>query len=382
MCVGCEACVTKCPKGCISFDEDREGFRYPKVDMELCIDCSLCERVCPVIHQDEPREPIAYYGAKNRDEKILLSSASGGLFTLLSTPILERGGVVFGVRFNDKWEAIHDYTETIEGLAPFRGSKYVQSRMGGTYNRVESFLKSGREVLFSGTPCQIAGLRRYLRKEYEGLYLVDLICHGVPSPMVWRRYLGELGVEDIKSINFRDKRTGWSILTFSVSTNTKDDVYVKKLVRDPFGKGFLKDLYLRPSCHNCPSKSLKSGADITIADYWGVEIDIPEFLDRRGVGLAVIGTKKGEELFMPLDKEMVVAGKHGRQMPLFKSVPPHKNRARFFDAIQNPKSSVTKQIINNCVDSFSKRLKLKLRYMKYRLSMRVKALFPCLVKKR
>lgn len=190
-CCGCNSCVQRCPKSSITMREDEEGFLYPDVDESTCIDCGLCETVCPVIHQSTVRKPIAVCAAKNKDEKIRLSSSSGGAFTALAESVIDEDGVVFGAKFDEDWSVVHDYMETREGLAAFRGSKYVQSRIGDSFKKAEQFLKAGRKVLFSGTPCQIAGLKRFLRKEYDNLLTVDFICHGVPSPGVWREYLKE-----------------------------------------------------------------------------------------------------------------------------------------------------------------------------------------------
>lgn len=238
-CCGCNACVQHCPKSCITMQEDEEGFLYPIVDQEVCIDCGLCEKVCPVLNQGEERKPLQVYAANNTNEEIRMQSSSGGVFTLLAETIIQEGGVVFGARFNDDWEVIHDYTETQEGLATFRGSKYVQSRIGDSYCQAEQFLKKGRKVLFSGTPCQIAGLNLFLRKEYNNLLTVDFICHGVPSPGVWKSYLEELialqgnrknsvlshskpiilnSIRDISRIEFRNKRLGWKKYSFALRT--------------------------------------------------------------------------------------------------------------------------------------------------------------------
>ena len=190
-CCGCNACVQRCPKQCIIMQTDNEGFLYPIVDATTCIDCGLCEKVCPVINQTEPQEPLKVYAAYNKNEDIRMQSSSGGIFTLLAEEIIKKGGVVFGVKFNKDWMPEFGYTETLEGLSTYRGSKYVQAIVGDAYKQAEEFLKAGREVLFSGTPCQIAGLKRYLRKEYDKLLTVDIICHGVPSPKVWNMYLKE-----------------------------------------------------------------------------------------------------------------------------------------------------------------------------------------------
>ena len=294
-CCGCSACLHICPKHSITFKEDKEGFLYPHVNTETCIDCGLCERVCPVLNQNEERIPEKVYAAKHEDDEIRMKSSSGGIFTLLADQILDEGGVVFGARFNDKWEVIHDYTETKEGLAPFRGSKYVQSYIGDSYKIAETFLKSGRKVMFTGTPCQIAGLKKFLRKEYDNLLAVDFVCHGVPSPMVWRKYLEEeiadQGDAVLTGVNFRDKSIGWKnfsfVLNFSKDEGTGKHNYAISSVftENAYMKAFLSNLSLRPSCYACPAKAGKSGADITVGDFWGIEKVMSDFDDDKGVSL-------------------------------------------------------------------------------------------------
>uniref|UniRef100_UPI004055BAFE Coenzyme F420 hydrogenase/dehydrogenase, beta subunit C-terminal domain n=1 Tax=Alistipes sp. TaxID=1872444 RepID=UPI004055BAFE len=286
---------------------DNEGFLYPQVNSSICIDCGLCEKVCPVINQNEPKEPLAVYAAKNTNEEIRLKSSSGGVFTLFAEEVIAEGGVVFGARFNESWEVIHDYTETIDGLEPFRGSKYVQSIIGDNFIKARQFLTDGRKVLFSGTPCQIAGLKKFLRKDYDNLLTVEVICHGVPSPMVWRDYLdykrakraaekntvssslNEMPV--ITGISFRDKTNGWK--KFGLKFANIANYEITPFNEDLFMKGFLNNLYLRPSCYHCTARQGKSGADISIADYWGVQSIHPELDDDRGTGLILINTKIG-----------------------------------------------------------------------------------------
>lgn len=292
--------------------EDKEGFLYPEVDKTVCVDCHLCEKVCPVLNQGKEREPLKVYAAKNKDEEIRRQSSSGGIFTLLAEQVLDDGGVVFGARFDENWEVVHAYTETKEGLAAFRGSKYVQSQIGDNYKKAEAFLKSGRKVLFSGTPCQIAGLKLYLRKEYENLLTVDFICHGVPSPGVWREYLKEEVARqcdrkntvlshpnakeiEIERISFRDKSLGWKKYSFALTLSVTEGNGQKNtvLLSEPLNKnlflrGFLADLYLRPSCHACPAKCLKSGSDVTIGDFWGIEKVMPEMDDDKGVSVVMV----------------------------------------------------------------------------------------------
>lgn len=314
-CCGCTACVSICPKQCITMREDEEGFLYPMVDSSLCIDCNLCKKICPELHSKERREPLNVYAAKHKNEQVRLASSSGGIFTLLAERIIDENGVVFGARFNSNWNVIHDYTETKKGLTAFRGSKYVQSYMGNCYQKVKFFLQQGRKVMFTGTPCQIAGLKNYLRKDYDNLLTVDVVCHGVPSPKVWQIYLNEIArkggknsvlfhpiseKQEIKSINFRSKSTGWKkysfalILSGATADEEKNTVLLSSIfTENPYMNAFLSNLSLRPSCYDCPAKSGKSGSDITIADFWGIEEVLPEFDDDKGISLILSYTEKG-----------------------------------------------------------------------------------------
>lgn len=314
-CCGCEACAQCCPKRCISMQEDGEGFLYPRVDHSLCIDCGLCEKVCSVLHQDTPSEPLTVYAAKNPDDEVRRASSSGGIFTLLAESVLAENGVVFGARFDKDWNVVHDYTESKKGLGAFRGSKYVQSRTGETFNQAERFLKAGRKVLFSGTPCQIMGLKRYLRKEYDNLLTVDFVCHGVPSPLVWRKYIEETLVRQdekiqfrptlnhlfsdemplIEGISFRDKCLGWKKYSFALTLSKvttageKNTVSLSSIFYDnAYMQAFLANLTLRPSCHACPAKCGRSGSDVTLGDFWGIEKIAPELDDDRGCSLLII----------------------------------------------------------------------------------------------
>lgn len=320
-CCGCWACEQICPKHCISMNEDHEGFSYPKVELNLCINCYLCEKVCPVINQSESRKPLEVYAAKNPNEKIRIQSSSGGIFIMLAENTISQGGIVFGARFNEKWEVVHDYAETIEGIIPFRGSKYVQSRIGDNYIKAQKFLKKGREVLFSGTPCQIAGLNNFLSKEFDNLLTVDVVCHGVPSPLVWRDYLdylfqtGKITTESqdtlpIGSISFRDKGMGWKNFSFVIKDKGGKISVNETLHKNIFMQGFLKNLYLRPSCYNCPSRAGKSQSDITIADFWGIANYYPEFDDDKGSGLVHVNSDKGKNKFIAISSDNIKTDYH------------------------------------------------------------------------
>ena len=308
-CCGCTACVQRCPKQCITLSEDEEGFLYPKVDVTNCIECGLCEKVCPVLHQGTPKFPDVCYAAINPNEKVRKESSSGGIFTAIASAVLKEGGVVFGARFDTDWSVMHDYTETYEGLAAFRGSKYLQSRIGNSFRQTEDFLKSGRKVLFTGTPCQIAGLRRYLRKDYPNLLAMDFICHGVPSPLVWQQYLQGIRKKhsDIKisQIYFRDKTVGWKKFSLTINQIKKQEeitVLSEPFPQNIYMQGFLKDIYLRPSCYSCAAKSMKSGSDLTIGDFWGIGRYGKPFKHdtMKGVSLVLANTTQGEAALQEL----------------------------------------------------------------------------------
>lgn len=292
-CCGCLACVQRCPQQCITMHGDGTGFSYPMVDMDACIDCHLCERVCPYLNTSEPQQPITTQACQATDTTIRNASSSGGVFTLLAQAVLAQGGVVFGARFDEQWQVIHDFTETIEGLSAFRGSKYAQSAIGTSFVQVEQFLKQGRTVLFSGTPCQIAALRWFLRKPYDNLLLADVVCHGVPSPLIWKDYLQSLGIKHIQSLSFRDKSTGWH--SYSLLVTGADNTFKQDHSNNVFFKAFLSDLILRPSCFNCPAKGGRSGSDITLGDYWGIERHHPDCDDNHGTSVVICWTAKGQQ---------------------------------------------------------------------------------------
>lgn len=332
-CCGCSACAQACPKQCIIMVNDEEGFLYPQIDIDTCINCNKCERVCPIINQNSAKKPIVAYAAKNKNDQIRLISSSGGIFTLLAEKTINNNGVVFGAKFNNKWDVIHDYTEKLDGIGVFRGSKYVQSQIGDNYKKAQKFLQEGREVLFSGTPCQIAGLHRFLNKTYLNLITVDIICHGVPSPMVWQKYIQRYHQKQITDILFRDKTNGWKNYEFVISSG-QHTIIREKRANNVFMNLFLSDLCLRPSCSNCPAKKGSSHSDITIADFWGIEHVISTYDDDKGCNLVLINSIKGADIFNSLDCEKVETNfddaiKHNASY--YKSVSEPKYRSYFFE---------------------------------------------------
>ena len=277
-CCGCSACAQICPKGCITMRDDGEGFAYPEVDAAACINCGLCEKACPLLGELEERSPLDLLAAKNHNTGERTGSSSGGVSIALAKEVVGNGGVVFGAVFDDEWQVMHTAAETIEELGPMQGSKYVQSRIGSTYSQAAKLLKEGRRVMFTGTPCQIAGLRSYLRRDYDKLLTVEIMCHGVPSPGVWQRYLDEnfRSLDDgtrITYVNFRDKsKEGWSRYNVVIkgckdgSLDGERELAASVYVDNPFMRGFMSDVYLRPACHRCRCKHGASGSDLINTD--------------------------------------------------------------------------------------------------------------------
>lgn len=338
-CNGCHACANACPRECITMVYNSEGFLYPKIDMQLCIECGKCVRKCPVNMKDKISYDfeVVAYAATNKDETIRKESSSGGIFTLIGEFIISLDGVVFGACFNDKFEVFHDYVETSDELYKLRGSKYVQSRIGNCYFKVKEFLELGRWVLFTGTPCQIGGLKSYLGKDYDKLICQDIICHGVPSPKVWEKYIkyreNQVG-SYTKRIAFRAKNEGWkrySVL-FTFINNTE---YRKTFRQDIMMKAFLTNVCLRQSCYGCSFKSIKRQSDITLADFWGIQNVLPEMDDDKGTSLVIAQSEKGQEILNQLqthmnaqkvDMEKAIKGNSA----MVKSAPYNIKREEFF----------------------------------------------------
>ena len=343
--------------------EDKEGFLYPSVDEGKCINCGLCEKVCPWLNSPEKLSPIKVLAAKNRCEGERMSSSSGGVFIALAEKTISEGGVVFGAVFDDKWEVRHTFAENMQDVKPMMGSKYLQSRIGDCFIKVESFLKEGRPVMFTGTPCQIAGLHAFLCKDYTNLLTVDILCHGVPSPGVWRKYLNEIGnkfqesradspfqnfVSVISGISFRNKTdNGWKKYNFvvwkkAVTSDIGQDVLLSEMHwKNPYINGFLSNVYLRPSCYRCKCKNGVSHSDITIADYWGIHRLMPDFDDDKGVSLVLLNTSAGIDVFNRLDMEIRESTiKDARRFNggFNENTTPHPKRSKFFREYPNSES--------------------------------------------
>lgn len=340
-CCGCHACFNICPKNAITMQEDEKGFKYPIIDKEKCINCGLCEKVCPILNKKSvENNPIAY-ACYNKNEEIRKNSSSGGIFTLLAENILEKQGIIFGASFDKEYNVHHTYIEKKEELDKFRGSKYVQSLINDTYKQAKEFLEKDRYVLFTGTPCQIEGLKRFLGKEYDKLYTQDIICHGVPSPKVWKKYLEfrkKQDTEEPNKVSFRNKDNGWKL--FNMKFEYSNSEYKKDKKQDIYMQAFLRNTSLRDSCYNCSFKKKNRISDITLADFWGIENILPEMDDNKGTSLVIVNSKKGRELIDSIKEKMkneevdlLEAIKYNPSM--ISSAKQDKNRGKFFENLNN-----------------------------------------------
>ncbi len=365
-CCGCGACMQKCPKNCISMKKDTEGFLYPEVDKKICVECGLCERVCPVIHKEklEKEVPVAY-AVYAKNSAMRENSSSGGMFTLLAEQILQRGGLVFGSAFDENWQVSHIKASDTTELALLRGSKYLQSDTKNTFVEAKQALQEGREVLFSGTGCQIEGLQRYLGKAYENLITVDILCHGVPSPDVWEEYLRfqeKKFKSEVEHVTFRSKRQGWR--DFSLEIKFKNGTQYSEIFgKDLYMQLFLRNICLRPSCYDCRFKDLSRTSDLTIGDFWGIENIAPKIDDNRGTSLVLVHSQKGRDMMHALQKAVMIQEVDAEAaLPLSAesrhSVPVHRNRERFFRELHQKEIDRIGELLK---DSLKTRVKRKIK---------------------
>lgn len=300
-CCGCSACYSICPVSCINMEYDNEGFLYPVINTKKCIECKSCINVCPALITESRnvKNDTAYpaaYAAYNHDKDIRLNSSSGGIFMLIADYILEKGGVIFGAAFNNDMQVIHICADNMEDVRRLCTSKYVQSNISDSYIEAKKYLNEDRWVLYTGTPCQISGLKSYLKKDYDKLICQDIICHGVPSPGIWKKYINYIRQKtgaNITYVNFRSKNKGWKNYHFNIKLNN-GQIYDTPHQKNTYMRLFLKNIILRPSCYSCHYKGYKREADITLADFWGINNILPEMDDDTGTSLIYIHSKKGE----------------------------------------------------------------------------------------
>lgn len=364
-CSGCHACASICAKKAITMTADSDGFLYPQVDMEKCVDCGLCEKVCPICNP-MPENKSLYsdaYAAYMNDDSVRLTSSSGGVFTAVAEHILSNDGVVFGAALSDNCRSVkHIAVTDVSGLSKLRGSKYTQSTVSDAYISAKKYLDDGRTVLFTGTPCQTTGLLAYLRLAYDNLYTQDIVCHGVPSPLVWNRYVGfreEVAGSKACDTSFRDKTHGWKYYSMSMRFSDGSS-YCETLRKDTYLKGFLADIYIRNSCYSCHFRGSGRHSDITLADYWGISASAPDMDDDKGTSLVMINSAKGRKLFDSVSDRLVVrksdiATAAKGNPAIFKSPTIQKNRSKFYS--QFGKTEMLRLITDCSKKPFGKRMK-------------------------
>jgi coenzyme F420-reducing hydrogenase beta subunit len=344
-CYGCSSCVQVCPAQAISFEGDNEGFLYPEINTSKCCDCGLCRKSCPIYQAPSTLPSKEYpeaYAIWNKNDKIRSASTSGGVFTALATKIISDGGVVFGVAYDKAFKAVHVCIDSIDQLELISGSKYTQSLVGDSYIKVKEALNKNTKVLFSGTPCQISGLYSYLGKDYSNLVTCDCVCHGVPSPGIFELYKGHLQKlynSEIETFSFRNKSKGWKSYHVGVTFKNGKQI-LTHFKQDPYMIGFVRNMFLRPSCHTCKYSSLNRQSDVTLADFWGVDKFYPELDDDKGTSLILINTPKGAQLLQSCGNELAIhecdlsyAVKDNPS--LIEPSSPNKHRLKFFKHINN-----------------------------------------------
>ena len=371
-CCGCNACGDVCPKGAITFQTDKEGFWYPDINQDLCIDCGLCQKTCPVltkadnvIRYDEP----LVYAAYTKDEAIRTDSTSGGIHSMLALAMYEQNAYIGGAVYNKDRTVRHIVSPDRQLLPEIRSSKYLQSSMEGVYKEVRDLLKAGEKVFFCGAPCQIQGLYKFLRKEYDNLTTCDFICRGVNSPKVFLSYMDMLEKQYgsmATQIKFKNKKWGWH--NFSMRVNFENgQEYCKDRWHDLFFIGYLQSgNFARPSCYQCTFKGFPQKADITLADFWGIENVDPSMDQDRGTSLVMVNSDKGKALFDAIKDKInwrqftmkdAEAGNPALNSSLTST---SSNRDAFFDALDKmPFNKVAENFFP--LPTFKNRLKKRLR---------------------
>lgn len=351
-CCGCGACYNKCPVGAISMQENEEGFLTPVIDEAKCTNCGLCLKACPSLNTEFKNNPQPECYAAMADDEIRMKSSSGGIFTLLAEYILDKGGYVCGAAFDDNWDVHHIIIDNKNDLDKLRGSKYVQSNTENCYKQIKKLLDEDKYVLFSGCPCQVAGLYAFLGKNYEKLYTMDLICHGSPSRKVWRRYLQEnFDVDNIKNVSFRDKSVfGWAT-TMNIYFKNNDESYHNIHTKDPFFRGFVPCMISNEHCGICKYTKLPRQGDISLGDWWGIDKFKKGLNDGKGTSQVLINSNKGKFLYEEISSLLKINDNIGLETTLksinktiYQPFPVHHSRGRFFKDLN--KFPITKQLIS------------------------------------
>lgn len=376
-CTGCTACASICPVHCIAMIHDENGFPYPSFDSERCVACGLCEKTCPVITplKIEENEPEAY-AAYIEDESIRSSSSSGGVFTALARAVLAEQGAVFGAAYDARFAVKHVCIEREEELEYLRGAKYAQSDLRDVFPEVKRYLNLGRKVLFSGTPCQAGGLKAYLRKEYPNLILADFVCHSVPAPAAWEKYVQYRAERDNAgrfpiAVNLRSKKTGWSKYQYSNLFTYENGIeHAERSGESLYMKLFVGGYLDRPSCADCRFGGYQRVSDITLGDFWGIWDIAPDMDDNKGTSVVLVHSPKGAELF----KTAMSDGTVVRQVTLEQAS--RQNGAMIAGSKRNEKREEALQAVrNNDFEKCRRMLEPGKSSLRARVKHKVKSLF-------
>ena len=356
-CCGCYACKNACPVSAIAMKSDEEGFWYPEVDKQKCIKCGKCLLVCPEVNKPKVYKEVETYAGYSKDKNTQLNSSSGAIFAILAKTILSEGGAVCGAAFDEKFLVHHILIDDIQELELLIGTKYVQSRIENTYEDIKNCLLDKKTVLFSGTPCQVAGLKSFLKEDFDNLICVDLICHGVPSPTVWKKYLNEISPKDpVVSINFREKKEKKTNIKYTLQSG---ECILEDNSNSAYMKGFINNLFVRPSCYECKFKGIKRCSDITIGDFWGVNEYYPNFSNGFGVSSIIVHGEKGKLWIDKIKNNTNLISVKEKELMLWneclvKSVEMNKNRDFFFEKVQ---TNSIKEVVEELGQSSEKKEK-------------------------
>ena len=333
---------------------DVEGFLYPVVDRQRCVDCGICLRDCPIERLPRHNPLLAAYGAFAHSDELRKDSSSGGIFGLLAQCVIQKGGVVYGAAFGENFQVLHKRIHCLEEIPVLRKTKYVQSKMGNSFEKVRQDLQAGLSVLFSGTPCQVAGLKAFLQIEYDNLLTVETICFGVPSPEIWRKYLAEKCSQyssEVTQVSFRDKSQGWQGYRMRIWFANGVE-YLQNRKKDEYMMCFSQCLSLRPSCYECKFKGTHREADLTLGDFWGVEELAPHLNDNLGTSLVLTHTVAGEQALKSLGGSSVIQKVEETSVLAhnpyaLRSVPRPARRSLFFEALSH-------RTLKECVLAFAR----------------------------
>lgn len=362
LCTGCTSCMNICPKHAIHMEENNEGFKYPVIDKNKCIDCDLCKKTCPVLNTKSNESIDKCYVGYNKNSEERLSSSSGSIFSLVANTILDENGIVIGAAFDKNNVLRHIAINKKKELYKLKGSKYLQSELDNIFTYVKDNVDN-KKILFVGTPCQVSGLKAFLRKDYDNLICIDLFCHGVPSPKLFNKYIKELEHrfnDKLEFFNFRDNTSGWD--SYSYTAKFKNNTFTELASNNNYSKLFLSDIALRESCYNCNFKLGNKYSDITLGDFWGIKNCMPDMYNKEGVSAIIINSQKGLTVLNAISEHLIIKEcskddivKYNKSLVISSSLP--RNRDDFFEELDeknikylsnkySKKKSILKRIIN------------------------------------